>query len=84
MRKKPIDEIKKIIELVDALPVEDQIELMEVLALKTAKTQPPQWHKAEALIGVAEIAAGNTMTGEESKRQNWEKHLARKAARKPV
>lgn len=85
MRKKPIDEIKKILELVDALPVEDQIELMEVLALKvTRKVQPPEWHKPLVMEGLAASRAGDVMTGEESKRQNWGKHLAREAARKQV
>jgi len=80
MRKKPIDEIKKIIELVDALPDDAIMELMEFLEIRTTKVQPPEWHKPLVMQGLAEIAAGKSIDGEESKRRNWGKHLAREAA----
>ena len=77
-------EIQKIIELVDALPPDAQIELMEALAIRTTKIQPPEWHKPLVLEGLAASRAGDVMTGEECERLTWESHLARKAARKQV
>jgi len=69
-------EIQKIIELVDALPPDAQIELMEALVLKTKnqQSQYADWLRAEVQKGKDDIKAGNFLTSDELKQEMAKRH----------
>ncbi len=72
--------IQEILKLVDALPPEEQIQLMEELELKQVDEQQLEWLRAEIKKGDDAIREGRFSTGEEVIARLWAKHKARETS----